>query len=288
MTPPVLKPDLVADPAGLEALVEALRPERLIAIDTESNSFHAYRERVCVIQVSVPGRDWIVDPLAVDAGPLGPLLCDGRETVLHGADYDVRCLKRDFGWSLPNLFDTMVAARRLGVVGLGLSALVEGRFGVRLSKAHQRSDWGRRPLTPDQLAYAALDTHFLLPLREALLVDLETKGMTAAAREEFARIAGSRPHERVFDPEGWRKMKGSRDLGVPERAILRSLWIAREQRAEDLGRPPFKVLGEQQLIEIAKRKPDGLEALARISGITPAVIRNFGEIALQAVRGEGT
>jgi ribonuclease D len=288
VTPPVLKPDLVADPAGLEALVEALRPERLIAIDTESNSFHAYRERVCVIQVSVPGRDWIVDPLAVDAGPLGPLLCDGRETVLHGADYDVRCLKRDFGWSLPNLFDTMVAARRLGVVGLGLSALVEGRFGVRLSKAHQRSDWGRRPLTPDQLAYAALDTHFLLPLREALLVDLETKGMTAAAREEFARIAGSRPHERVFDPEGWRKMKGSRDLGVPERAILRSLWIAREQRAEDLGRPPFKVLGEQQLIEIAKRKPDGLEALARISGITPAVIRNFGEIALQAVRGEGT
>jgi ribonuclease D len=287
VTPPVLKPDLVADPAGVEALVEALRAERVIAVDTESNSFHAYRERVCVIQISVPGRDWIVDPLAVDAGPLGPLLCDGRETVLHGADYDVRCLKRDFGWSLPNLFDTMVAARRLGVVGLGLSALVEGRFGIRLSKAHQRSDWGRRPLTRDQLAYAALDTHYLLPLREALLVDLEAKGMTAAAREEFGRIAGARPHERVFDPEGWRKMKGSRDLGVPERAILRSLWISRERRAEELGRPPFKVLGEQQLVEIAKRKPEGLEALARISGVTPAVIRNFGEDALRAVRGEG-
>ena len=96
--------------------------------------------------------------------------------MLHGADYDVRCLKRDFGWSLPNLFDTMVAARRLGVVGLGLSALVEARFGVRLSKAHQRSDWGRRPLTPDQLAYAALDTHFLLRLRGLLLGELEAKG----------------------------------------------------------------------------------------------------------------
>ena len=277
----------VADPAALQTLITSLRAEPVLALDTESNSFHVYKERVCLLQLSTPTADYIVDPIAVDVRPLGQVLCDGRETVLHGADYDVRCLKRDFGWSLPNLFDTMVAARRLGVVGLGLSALVEGRFGIRLSKAHQRSDWGRRPLTRDQLAYAALDTHYLLPLREALLVDLEAKGMTAAAREEFARIAGARPHERVFDPEGWRKMKGSRDLGVPERAILRSLWIARERRAEELGRPPFKVLGEQQLVEISKRKPEGLEALARISGVTPAVIRNFGEDALRAVRGEG-
>jgi ribonuclease D len=286
LTPPALKPDLVADPAGVEALVVALRPERLIALDTESNSFHAFRERVCVLQISVLGRDWIVDPLAVDVAPLGALLCDGRETVLHGADYDVRCLKRDFGWSLPNLFDTMVAARRLGVVGLGLSALVEARFGVRLSKAHQRSDWGRRPLTADQLAYAALDTHFLLALRESLLADLDAKGMTPAAREEFARIAGAKPHERVFDPEGWRRLKGARELGVAERAILRALWIARERRAEELGRPPFKVLGEHQMIEIARRRPESPEALARIPGVTPAVMRNFGEAAMQAVRGE--
>jgi ribonuclease D len=286
VTPPSLKPDLVADPAGVQALLEELRPGRLIAIDTESNSFHAFRERVCVIQISVPGRDWIVDPLAVDVGPLGALLCDGRETVLHGADYDVRCLKRDFGWSLPNLFDTMVAARRLGVIGLGLSALVEARFGVRLSKAHQRSDWGRRPLTAEQLAYAALDTHYLLSLRESLLADLDAKGLTPAAREEFARIAAARPHERVFDPEGWRRLKGSRELGIAERAILRSLWIARERRAEELGRPPFKVLGEQQMVEIAKRRPESAEALARISGVTPAVMRNFGELAMQALRGE--
>jgi len=286
VTPPVLKPTLVGDPPALAALVERLDGERLLALDTESNSFHAYKERVCVIQLSVPGADWIVDPLATDLGGLGRVLCDGRETVLHGADYDVRCLKRDFGWSLPNLFDTMVAARRLGVVGLGLSALVEARFGVRLSKAHQRSDWGRRPLTADQLAYAALDTHFLLRLRESLLADLEVKGMVPAAREEFARIAGARPHERVFDPEGWRRLKGARELGSEERAILRALWIAREQRAEALGRPPFKVLGEHQMIEIAKRKPDGTEALARITGVTPAVIRNFGEDALRAVRGD--
>jgi len=286
VTPPLLKPTLVADPAAVAELAEALRSESVIALDTESNSFHAYKERVCLIQLSVPGRDWIVDPLATDLGGLGRVLCDGRETVLHGADYDVRCLKRDFGWSLPNLFDTMVAARRLGVVGLGLSALVEARFGVRLSKAHQRSDWGRRPLTADQLAYAALDTHFLLRLRESLLADLEVKGMVPAAREEFARIAGARPHERVFDPEGWRRLKGARELGSEERAILRALWIARERRAEELGRPPFKVLGEHAMLEIARRRPEGVEALSRIPGVTPSVLRNVGEAVLRAVRGE--
>lgn len=284
MTPPVLRPALVADGPALAELLAVLEPERAIALDTESNSFHAYKERVCLIQLSIPGRDWIVDPLAVDVGPLGPLLRDGRETVLHGADYDVRCLKRDFGWSLPKLFDTMIAARRLGVVGLGLSALVEARFGVRLSKAHQRSDWGRRPLSPEQLAYAALDTHYLLRLREALGAELEAKGLTAIAGEEFARIAAARPHERVFDPEGWRRLKGARSLEQAGQRVLRALWIARERRAEELGRPPFKVLGEQAMMEIARRLPDGVEALSRIPGVTPAVLRNVGEAVLQAVK----
>lgn len=286
MTPPKLSPGLVADPAALEALIQALRPEPAIALDTESNSFHAYREKVCLIQLSVPGRDWIVDPLAVDVGSLGGVLCDGRLTVLHGADYDVRCLKRDYGWALPNLFDTMVAARRLGVVGLGLSALVEGRFGVRLSKAHQRSDWGRRPLSADQLAYAALDTHYLLALREALAAELEAKGMTDVARQEFQRIAASRPHERVFDPEGWRRLKGARQLDPPGQRILRALWISREARAEALGRPPFKVLGEPTMVEIARRRPEGVEALSRIPGVTPSVIRNVGEAVLEALKAE--
>ena len=161
-------PTFVADPGGLAALVERVRAEPVVAVDTESNSFHVYRERICLIQLSTRAEDFIVDPLAVDVEPLGAVLCDGRETVFHGADYDIRCMKREYGWALPRLFDTMAAARRLGRSGLGLSALVESQFGVRLSKAHQRSDWGRRPLTREQIAYAALDTHFLLPLRDVL------------------------------------------------------------------------------------------------------------------------
>ena len=162
------EPILVADSTALTRLVEALSAEPVLALDTESNSFHVYRERVCLLQLSTRAQDWVVDPLAVDVRPLGQVLCDGRDTVLHGADYDVRCLKREYGWRLPRLFDTMAAARRLGRPGLGLSALVEAHFGVRLSKTFQRSDWGRRPLSRDQLAYASLDTRYLLPLYDLL------------------------------------------------------------------------------------------------------------------------
>jgi len=270
-------PELVQDVHGLERLLEALRPAPAVALDTESNSFHVYRERVCLLQLSTAERDWVVDPLAVDVRPLGALLCDGRETVLHGADYDVRCLWREYGWRLPRLFDTMVAARRLGRAGLGLSALVEARFGVRLSKANQRSDWGRRPLSPDQLAYAALDTHYLLPIAEELRGELERQGLAEQAHAEFRRIAAVEPKEKVFDEEGWRRLKGARDLDAQGRAVLRALWIAREARASEADRPPFKVLAEQAMVEIARLRPASGEALARIPGVTPQVQKRMGD-----------
>ncbi len=280
-------PLLVDDGEGLARLVDALHAVRVVAVDTESNSFHVYRERVCLLQLSTPDRDYVVDPLAVDVRPLGPLLCDGRETVLHGADYDVRCLKREFGWRLPRLFDTMAAARRLGHAGLGLSALVEAHFGVRLSKANQRSDWGRRPLTPDQVAYASLDTHYLLPLHARLSADLAGRGAADAARVEFDRIAAGEPRERVFDPEGWRRLKGARELDASGHAVLRALWLAREDRARTADRPPFKVLAEQTMLELARRRPRSLDAVARFPGVTPSVFRRMGDAIVAAVEGAG-
>jgi len=275
----------VADAAALGALVDRLRGEPIIALDTESNSFHVYRERVCLLQVSTRTGDFVVDPLAVDPAPLGEILCDGRETVLHGADYDVRCLRREYGWRLPRLFDTMAAARRLGRAGLGLSALVEGQFGVRLSKSFQRADWGRRPLTPEQLTYAALDTHYLLPIYDALTAELGARGALDAARLEFDRIAGAEPKERVFDPEGWRRMKGGRELDEPGKAVLRALWIAREERARADDRPPFKVLAEEAMLELARRRPTDDEALARIPDVTPSVLRRMGGALRAAIAG---
>jgi ribonuclease D len=280
----VLDPTLVRDAGGLARLAERIAGEPAVALDTESNSFHAYRERVCLIQVSIPDEDFVVDPLAVDVRPLGELLVAGREIVLHGADYDVRCLKREFGWSLGSLFDTMVAARRLGAAELGLAALVRAHFGVRLEKVHQRADWGRRPLAPELVRYAALDTHFLLGLRGRLVAELEGQGLAVQASRDFARIAASAPHERVFDPEGWRRLRGARQLDAAGAARLRALWLLREERARAADRPPFKVLGEDAMVEVARRDPATRADLGRIPGVTPRVLHKMGDEMLEAIR----
>ena len=283
--PPRLKPFLVADAPALQGLVDALAREPAIALDTESNSFHVYRERVCLVQISTREADWVVDPFAVDLRPLGPVLAAAPALVLHGADYDVRCLKREYGFALSGLFDTMAAARRLGRLGLGLSALVEEQFGVRLSKDFQRSDWGRRPLTVEQVSYAALDTHFLLPLYEVLARELRARDLWSEAVQEFGRIAAVEPRARVFDSEGWRKMKGARELDPAGRAVLRALWVAREERASALDRPPFKVMPEQSMVEVARRRPRGEAELLRVPGVTTVVLRRMGEAVLSASRG---
>src|SRR5690606_29531 len=131
--------------------------------DTESNSLYAYRERVCLIQLSTRSRDYILDPLIiVDMSPLAPLLADpGVEKVFHAAEYDLICLHRDYGFIVNNLFDTMVAARICGYKAIGLGSLLSEFLGVELDKRHQRDDWGERPLPPDSLRYAQMDTHYL-------------------------------------------------------------------------------------------------------------------------------
>jgi len=274
----------VADAASLAALADEVAGESVVALDTESNSFHVYRERVCLLQLSTRRGDYVVDPMAVDVRPLGAALASGRELVLHGADYDVRCLKREYGWSLPRIFDTMAAARRLGSAELGLSALVHAHFGVRLSKDHQRSDWGRRPLSGEQLRYAALDTHFLLPLHARLSGELAARGLADEARREFDRIAAVEPRPKVFDPEGWRRLKAARGLDPAGREVLRALWLAREETASESDRPPFKVLGEHAMVEIARRRPRSAEQLAAIPGVTPKVLQRMGDAILAALR----
>jgi ribonuclease D len=280
---PALAPVLVQDATGLAALAEQLAAEPAVALDTESNSFHVYRERVCLVQISTRVSDWVVDPLTVDLRRLESVLAGVPVLVLHGADYDVRCLKREYKFALSGLFDTMLAAKRLGRTELGLSALVERHFGVRLAKGYQRSDWGRRPLTSEQMKYAALDTHFLLPLYDILAHELRERGLLEEARKEFERLAAVEPRPKVFDPEGWRRLRGARDLDATGRSILRALWIAREGRASELDRPPFKVMPEQTMVEVARRRPRSDEELLRIPGVTPVVIRRMGEAALAAI-----
>ena len=139
------------------------------SVDTEADSMHHFQEKVCLIQISNPGVDLLIDPLAeIDLEMLGALLADPTSRkILHGADYDVRMLQRDFSFEIRGLYDTMIAARLAGESAFGLAALLDKYIGVKLDKQFQRADWSIRPLSGPMLQYASSDTHYLEELRQS-------------------------------------------------------------------------------------------------------------------------
>jgi ribonuclease D len=266
-----------------------LRGEPALAVDTESNSLYAYHEQVCLIQISVPATDYLVDPLAVsDLSGLGPLFADPAVLkVLHGAEYDLSVLNRDYGFVLSNLFDTMWASRILGWPSHGLAALLKARFGVNLNKKYQRANWGLRPLPPQQLDYARLDTHFLLPLQAMQAEELEAIGRWPQARHRFEKLARTRWEPKEFDPEGFWHIAGARDLGDAGRGVLRALYLFRERCAESENRPPFKVLSNKALQSLSEQRPRTMQAAREMKGVPAWLVRKHGRDLLAAIR-QGT
>ena len=279
-------PTLVADKRGLKSLLAALAQELVVAVDTESNSLFAYRERVCLIQFSTLSHDYILDPLALpDLSALGPLFVNAQqEKIFHAAEYDLICLKRDYGFEFANLFDTMIAARTLGWPQMGLAAILETRFGVKMDKRFQRADWGQRPLTPAQLNYARLDTHYLLSLREILSAELMAQGRMEEAQEEFYRVMRASADPALPNASSFWRISGARDLPPSQASVLRELYLYRERQAERANRPPFKIMGDQTLLEVARRCPKQSSELERINGMTPAQIRRHAVGLLRAVQ----
>ncbi|MCS6842802.1 MAG: ribonuclease D [Caldilineales bacterium] len=280
LSPPIL----VEDAAGLAALLEQSRRALAVAVDTEANSLYAYYPRVCLIQLSLPGADFIVDPLAVDPAPLADLFADpALRKIFHAAENDILGLKRDFGFRFANLFDTMLAARILGWREVGLSSILVRHFGVKLDKRMQRTDWGQRPLRPEQLSYAQLDTHFLIPLAALQEEELRRRGRWAEAAEAFARLPDLEAVPKAFDAENFRRIGGARDLTPRQQAVLRELYIFREEEARRLDRPPFKLFSEALLVALATEQPTTLEQLARTPGVTEQVLRHWGQGLLAAI-----
>ena len=276
---------MVADEEGLARAAEAVAAEPRAALDTESNGFHAYTEQVCLVQIATPQADFAVDVLAVGLGPLIPLLADpSREVVLHAAEYDVMCLKREWGVTLGRIFDTHAAAKVLGIERVGLGNLLSDELGVLLTEDEQRSDWGRRPLSPEQLAYAFADVQHLLALRERLGARLSERGLLSEAEAEFARLTAKESRPRQFDAEGWQKMKAARTLDGLGRGVLREMYLLRDARAREVNRPPFKVLSDLLLAEVARRQPRTEEEVLRIPGAQAAVLRRLAPQILEAVR----
>ena len=278
---------LVAGPDALAHLVAALAVAPVVAVDTESNSLHAYRERVCLIQISTSDADYIVDPIALpDLSALGPVMANPRQQkILHAAENDLVGLRRDFQFSFANIFDTMTAARTLGWPQVGLAPILNTHFGVTMDKKYQRADWKRRPLTPEQLEYARLDTHHLVALRDKQFDELTAAGRWPEAQEEFERLARGRDDQDVVStprPTFWR-VKGAHDLSPQQAALLDALFTYREREADRLDRPPFKVLTEAILLELARRAPRHTEELRRVPGMTSDQTRRHTPALLRAI-----
>ena len=264
----------------LAELVGSLAGRRAIALDTESDSLHHHREKVCLVQIGVEEGGWLVDPLAArDLSPLAPLLADPAVVkVLHGADYDVTTLKRDFGFAFANVFDTMIASRVLGRPEIGLQALLRTEFAIALAKDSQKDDWSRRPLTPTQEAYALADVAHLIPLHDRLVTALEEVGRLEWVREECAAVAALEPARRGRDAEAWQKVKGARRLSRRQQAVLQAVFAWRDAIADRTDVPAFKIVSSETLMDLAERHPATVEELRGMKGLSPRVHREAGAL----------
>jgi ribonuclease D len=262
-------------------MLAALRGEPALALDTESNSLYRYFYKVCLIQVSTAEIDYLVDPFRLsDISALSSLLADPSiEKVVHAAENDVVVLKRDFGFHFAHIFDTMLAARILGRPRVSLAALLEEHFGVKLDKRAQLTDWGRRPLTAEQLSYARLDTHYLMSLRDLLQAELQARGRWREAQEVFAALPDLEPIERSFDPDGFWRNREARTLSPAELAVLRELYLWRDEQARSLDLPAFKVLDDRALVQLSHSQPHTVGELH----LSPWQARRFGAQVLAAV-----
>jgi ribonuclease D len=254
----------------LQQLLPVLREASWVAVDTEADSLHAYPEKICLIQISTVAGDHLIDPLAEMV--LDPVLeaLSGHELIMHGADYDLRLLRKHHEFAPSAIFDTMLAARLLGLRQFGLCNLVETYLGVKLEKGPQKANWALRPLTERMACYARNDTHHLKPLSDQLKSELEAKGRLEWHRESCVRLIADSGQTRAVDLDQVWRVRGSHLLGRPALAVLRELWRWREGEAIASNRPPFFILSHDVLVQIAA-------AVASARPVDPLLPRHMSE-----------
>lgn len=278
-------PRVVDTMSALQDMVAQVMQHPKVAVDTEANSLYAYRERVCLIQVSIPGVNYLVDPLAIDdISPLGIILAAPHiEKVFHAADYDLIVLLRDFGFTCSSLYDTMWAGRVLGWSKVGLGDILEKYYGLSVNKSYQRYNWGKRPIDPAALTYAWMDSHYLLSLRDLQLAELQSKGRWEEAQEIFSYLLETvHLPENLVETHFWR-IKGIYKLNQHEQQVLYQLYMWREYEAERMDRPTMKVISSQRLIRLAHAHPRNMGELVA-AGLTSRQAQRFGHGILRALR----
>jgi len=274
---------IITEMEQLQKFAERLEQHASIAIDLEADSMHHYREQACLLQFSTPEETLLVDPLQLaNLEPLRKVLADPEiRKLFHAADYDLRCLRRDFDLEVCGLFDTMIASQFCGEEKFGLADLLSKYFSVRLDKKFQRADWTIRPLPHDMMNYAAEDTRHLERLAEIMLANLQKLG-----REEWVAEECRLLEQVAFDiQEGpkYLRFKGAGKLAPRQLAVLDLLLEWREGEAERRDVPPFKVFGNQGLLAIALNAPETQKAMASLDGVYPRLADRYGRQLLKLV-----
>lgn len=275
---------LITNQKSLDHLVERISSQSVLAFDLEADSLHHYTEKVCLIQVSTEDETWLVDPLAqLEVRVLAPIFADPAvKKIFHGADYDMRSLYRDFGIEVVNLFDTMIASQFLGESEFGLAAQLKKRFGVELDKRFQKADWSKRPFSTEMMEYAAKDTSLLIKLYRQLETELKAKGRLSWVEEESELVARVRSASREGEAMCLR-FKGASRLKPRELGVLEELLRFRDEKAKSADVPPFRVLGNDLLRELAEKQPRSMFELVGMQTMTQKQIDRFGKGIMQAV-----
>jgi ribonuclease D len=292
-----LNPTLIYTHRGLMGLIKDLRHHSLIAVDTESDSLYSYYPKVCLIQLTVfadpknpdPDQvvDYLVDPLRLDSiEPLGALLASPKiQVVMHAAENDILTMQRDFQFQFANIFDTQLAARILGWKGIGLAAILEREFGVHSNKRMQRTNWGTRPLTPQQIAYAQMDTRYLPKLRTIQMAELTRTDRLEEAAEAFQFLAELDYADRPVNERTVWQMKNIRKVPREDRGVLEALWQWRENEAQRRNCPPFRVANDAVLVRLASVRPTDRNSLPEIEGLSSNQVKRYGDQLLAAIDG---
>lgn len=255
-----------------------------IAVDLEADSLHNYQEKVCLLQFTSPDRTVLVDPLAgLDLAALRPLFANPQQRkIFHAADYDIRCLARDFDVSIRGLFDTMISCQFLGEERFGLGDVLKKYFGVELDKRYQRADWSKRPLSREMISYAAEDTRYLDNLAQILEEKLRAKGRLEWVMEECALLEKVRFNQ--HEGPAFLRFKGAGTLGPRQLAALEELLLWRDAEARRRDCPHYKVLGNKPLLELARLLPEGRQQLDGIEGFPPSLASRFAPAILNLTR----
>lgn len=277
---------LIENDEDLAARCDLLKTEKRLAFDLEADSMHHFKEKVCLVQMADPNDSFVVDPLSIDdLSVLKPVFEDPAITkVFHGSDFDIRSLDRDFDIHVNNLFDTEIACRFLGIQKRSLAALLEKHFDLTLDKRFQKTDWSRRPLSKEMIAYSVNDVAYLLELSDILKKRLEDEGRLAWAEEEFELQTRVR-HDNNGNEPLFLKFKGSGKMGRRSLAVLESLLQFRKTLAVEKDKPLFKIISSEAIAKMAANQPETLHSLKELRALSPRQVDMYGTQCVAAIVG---